>query len=115
MKIAQEKLNTTLPIQILLVEINLRKSKFLLIVKYHSTNEKYGTSDDVFFEQVGSALDMYSSYDMFLIAGDLNVQEGDECLDDFLEEFHAKSMFKKPTCFKNPDNPSYIDFFITNG
>ena len=35
---------------------------------------------------------IYSSYDKFLIAGDINVQEGDECLDDFLDEFHARNM-----------------------
>jgi len=96
------------------VEINLRKNKLLLIGTYHSTSKEYGTTDPVFFEQMGFALDVYSSYDKFLIAGDLNVQEGQECLDDFMDEFHAKNMVKEPTCFKNPENPSCIDLYITN-
>ena len=96
------------------MEINLRKNKFLLIGTYHSISKEYGTNDSVFFEQIGFALDVYSSYDKFLIAGDLNVEEGVECLDDFMDEFHAKNMVKESTCFKNPENPSCIDLFITN-
>ena len=42
------------------------------------------------------------------------MQEGEACMDDFLDEFHAKNMVKEPTCFKNPDNPSCVDLFITN-
>ena len=57
---------------------------------------------------------MYSTFDKFLVAGDLNIKEGEECLDDFLDEYHAKNMVKVPTCFKNPDNPSCIDLFVTN-
>ena len=40
--------------------------------------------------------------------------QGEECLDDFMDEFHAKNMVKEPTCFKNPENPTCIDLFITN-
>ena len=100
-------------IEAILVEINLRKSKLLLVGTYLSTNKEFGTSDGVFFENIGAALDMYSSFDKFLVAGDLNIKEGEECLDDFLDEFHAKNMVKVPTCFKNPDNPSCIDLFVT--
>ena len=101
-------------VEALIVEINLRKNKLLLVGTYHSTNKEYGTTDLVFLEQMGFALDVYSSYDKFLIAGDLNIEEGQECLDDFMDEFHAKNMVKEPTCFKNPENPSCIDLFITN-
>ena len=31
-----------------------------------------------------------------------------------MEDYHAKNLVKEPTCFKNPDNPSCIDLFITN-
>ena len=112
---SQEKVHN-LPscIEAILVEINLRKSKLLLVGTYHSTNKEFGTSDGVFFENIGAALDMYSSFDKFLVAGDQNIKEGEECLHDFLDEFHAKNMVKVPTCFKNPDNPSCIDLFVTN-
>ena len=112
---SQEK-ESNLPnnVEAIVVEINLRKTKFLLIGTYHSTNEKYGTTDDVFLNKIGMVLDMYSSHDKFLIAGDVNIKEGGVCLDDFLDEFHAKNLVKEPTCFKNPDNHSCVDLFITN-
>ena len=82
----------------ILVEINLRKIKFLLIGIYHSTHENYGTGDDVFLCEMGTVIDMYSCYDKFLIRGDFNMQENDPCLDEFLGEFHAKhaTMLQKP-------------------
>ena len=97
-----------------LVEINLRKMKFLLIGVYHSTHVTYGTSDDVFLHELGTCLDVHSSYDKFLIAGDFNMQEHNTKLSNFLDEFHSKNLVKEPTCFKNPNNPSSVDLFITN-
>ena len=102
-------------IEAIFIEINLRKNKLLLVGIYHSTNAEYGTSDAVFFDQLGFALDVYSNYDKFLLAGDFNAEEGkNESLDDLMDAFHAKNMVKEPTCFKNPQNPSCIDLFITN-
>ena len=69
-----------------IVEINLRKMKFLLIGIYHSTNADWGTSDDVFLHELGTCLDVHSSYENFLIAGDFNMQEQDRKLNDFLDE-----------------------------
>ena len=101
-------------IEAIFVEINLRKNKLLLVGTYHSTHEKYGVSDQIFFQQIGLALDVYSAYDKFLLAGDFNVKEEDDILEEFMEDYHAKNLVKEPTCFKNPDNPSCIDLFITN-
>jgi predicted transport protein len=114
---SQEKDKFKLPdgVEGIIVEINLRKSKFLLIGTYHSTHENYGTRDDIFLDGIGSAIEYYSSYDQFLIAGDLNLQEGrDTLLDNFLDEFHAKNLVKEPTCDKNSSNLSTVDLFITN-
>ena len=108
------KRNIHQTVEAIFVEINLRKNKFLLVGAYHSTSASYGTNDAIFFEQIGFALDVYSGYDKFLLAGDLNVKEGEEVLDYFMDEFHAKNLVKDPTCFKNHDNPSSIDMFIRN-
>ena len=96
------------------MEINLRKNKLLLVGTYHSTHEKYGVKDQVFFDQISLALDVYSSYDKFLLAGDFNVREEDDMLDEFMNSYHAKNLVKEPTCFMSKDNPSCIDLFITN-
>ena len=96
-------------VEAIFVEINMRKSKLLLVGTYHSTNVEYGTNDSVFFEQIGFAMDIYSNYDKFLIAGDLNVEEGNSVLDDLLDEFHAKNLVMEPTCFKSTENPTCVD------
>ena len=57
--------------------------------------QDYGTKDDVFIHGISSAIEYYNSYDQFLIAGDLNLQEGrNVILDDFLDEFQAKNLVK---------------------
>ena len=113
-----KKHNLPKNIEALFIEINLRKTKLLLVGTYHSKHAVHGTSDTEFFEQIGLALNIYSGYDKFLIAGDFNVQVGepsiDEFLDEFLDDFGAKNLVNDLTCFKNTDNPSCIDLFLTN-
>ena len=96
------------------IEINLRKSKLLLLATYHSTHEKYGMKDRDYLEEIGMALDVYSQYDKYLLAGDFNIEEQETILSDFLFEYNAKNLVKEKTCFKNLDNPSCVDLFITN-
>ena len=104
-------------IEILFIEVNLRKSKILLIAAYNSPSQKYRIPDVKFFEQIAHALDVYSGYDKFVLAGDFNIDalnDDDGALGDFLDEFHAKNLVKEPTCYKNPLNPSCLDLYITN-
>ena len=96
------------------IEINLRKTKLLFFGVYRSENRDLGVSDVEFYEQVGLALDKYSSYDKFLLAGDFNMEEDDEALHNFLYERNAKNLVKEKTCFKSVTNPSCIDLLITD-
>ena len=98
----------------LFVEVNLRKSKLLFFGSYRSDHPEFGVSTNDYFNQISLALDKYSSYDKFLLAGDFNTEETSEFLEDFLFEHHAKNLVKEATCFKSIDNPSCIDLFITN-
>ena len=98
----------------LFVEINLRKTKLLLFGSYRSDHPVYGLKSDDYFEQIGFALDTYSNYNKFLLAGDFNVDEKDDVIQEFLIEHNAKNLVKEKTCFKNLDNPSCIDLFLTN-
>ena len=107
------KHNFSKPIEGIFVEINLRKTKLLLFGGYRSDHALYGVKPIDFFEEVGFALDMYN-YDKFLLAGDFNVDRKEEVLQDFLSEHDAKNLVKQDTCFKNLDNPSCIDLFLTN-
>ena len=73
--------------------------KLLFFGTYHSTHPDYGLSDTDYFEQVGLALDVYSNYEKFLLAGDFNVEEEKSCLNNFLFEYNAKNLVKEMTCF----------------
>ena len=108
------KHKTPTNIEAIFVEINLRKNKLLLVGTYHSTNKKHGQKDDEYFRQIGFALDVYSRFDKFLLAGDVNVPEDDINIAEFMTDFHAKNLVKEATCFKSINNPSCIDLFITN-
>ena len=98
----------------LFIEINLRKTKILFFAGYRSDHLTYGLKADDFFAELDLALDRFSSYDKFLLAGDFNIEENEEVLDNFLCSRDARSLVKEPTCFKSIENPSCIDLFITN-
>ena len=93
------------------VEINLRKTKWLLFGSYHPPSQK----DEYYFQSVGRGLDIYNEfYEKFLLIGDFNAEDTESCLSTFLFQYDAKNIVKDKTCFKNPNNPSCIDLFITN-
>ena len=97
-------------IEVLPIEINLRKTKFLLLASYHPPAQ----SDEYFFDNMTKILDKYNSYEKVLLVGDFNAQENEPCLRNFLCENNLKNIVKQPTCFKNVENPSTIDLFLTN-
>ena len=96
------------------IELNLRKTKILLFATYHSAHQTYGLSDSDYLEEIGLALDVYSNYDKFLLAGDFNMEEEETLLSNFLSDYHARNLVKDKTCFKSLENPSCIDLYITN-
>ena len=49
--------------------------------------------------------------DKILMGGDFNAQVSDR---SFCSIWNLKSLGKDPTCFKNPNNPSSVDLFLTN-
>ena len=64
---------------------------------------------------MSKGLDNYiGNYDNILLLGDLNSEFSEPCLNDFCDIYNLKNLVKEPTCFKNPDNPSCIDLFLTN-
>ena len=42
------------------------------------------------------------------------LESSEPCLNDFCDIYNLKNLVKEPTFFKNPDNPSCIDLFLTN-
>ena len=92
------------------IEINLRKCKWLIFGTYHPPNQP----DAYYFENISCALDIYTQYyDKFLLIGDFNANDSENCLSDFLFRHDCKNLVKDKTCFKNVENPSCIDLFLT--
>ena len=109
-----EKHSFTQYVEGLFVEINLRKTKFLFFGGYRSEHQQYGLSKSDFLGQLRFGLDKYCNYEKILIAGDFNIDIEEDVLEDFLFEQNLKNLVKLPTCYKNIENPSCIDLFLTN-
>ena len=97
--------------EVLPIEINLSKTKFLLLAAYHPPSQ----CDEYFFDNVSEVLDKYAySHEKVLLAGDLNAQENESCINNFITKHDLKNIVKEPPCSKNTENPTCIDLFITN-
>ena len=93
----------------LFIELNFRKAKWLLFGTYHPPTQ----SGSYYFNNLDKALDLYSRYDKKLLVGDFNTEVSD-VLSIFLYQHDLKNLVKDRTCFKNANNPSTIDLFLTN-
>ena len=64
---------------------------------------------------MSKGLDSYiNHHDNILFLGDFNSQPSEDCANDFCNVYNLSNLVKEPTCYKNPDNPSCIDLFLTN-
>ena len=95
----------------LAIEINLRKTKWLLICSYNPYKNNISNHLMNFIK----IIDRNSSrYDKYLCIGDFNLENSETALRNFCDLYKLKNLVREPTCFKNPDNPSCIDLFLTN-
>ena len=97
-------------IETLFTELNFRKCEWLLSKIYHPPPQ----FDQYFFHRLDNALDVYSNYENILLVGDFNAEIGETCLDTFLYQHQLKNVNKELICYKNSENPSWIDFILTN-
>ena len=96
--------------EVLFIEVNLSHSKWLFVACYHPPSQ----NDDLFFTKLSNQIDFYSkTYYNFFIAGDLNCQEAEPILSEFLNMFNTKNIVKEETWFKSIENPGCIDLFLT--
>ena len=94
------------------VEINLRNKKWLLCCSYNSHKNSISTHIDFLRRELALPS---SSYEDFISLGDFNSEMTDANLKDFCNLYLLKNLIKKPTCFKNPENPkTIIDLLLTN-
>ena len=64
---------------------------------------------------IGKALDTYSrKYENTLLIGDFNVEPNEANMKTFCNQYKLKSLNKEPASFKNVNEQSCIDLFLTN-
>lgn len=92
------------------VELNFRKSKWLLLGTYHPPSQ----SDSFYFDSIGKAIDFYNNkYDKLILTGDFNAQEEETVLSDFMGLYDLHNLVKDKTCFRSSISPTCIDLFLT--
>ena len=98
-------------VEALLIEVNLRKIKILLIGAHHPPTQ----TDQYYFDCINRVLDLYAdTCEKVFLAGDFNAQVTEACISDFLFQNDLTNIVKENTYFKNPVNPTCIDLFLTN-
>ena len=95
----------------LAIEMNLHKTKWLLIFSY--SPHKNNISNHLM--NLSKIIDRNSSpYVKYLCIGDFNSETSETALRNFCDLYKLKNLVREATFFKNPDNPSCIDLFLTN-
>ena len=93
------------------IEITIGKTKWLLVGGYNPQKE----SISYFLDHISKGIDKnLSSHENFLIMGDFNCPMSEKVMKEFCDTYDLENLIKKPTCYKNPNNPSSIDVMLTN-
>ena len=96
--------------QVMPVEINLKKQKWLLVAIYTPPSQ----CRNCFITELTEILDKYSgSYENIVILGDFSMQPTNQILKTFLEDNSFVNLIKSNTCFKSKPG-SCIDLILTN-
>ena len=98
-------------IEAFFTEIKVNTCKCLLSCSYNPN--RINVSADL--DQIWKALDVYSKkYENILLMGDFNVDVKETNMKVFCNQHKLKALNEERTCFKNFNNHSYIDLFLTN-
>ena len=93
------------------IELNIRKSKWLLSWSYNPHKADIKNLLKTRGKDLGSQL---SKFDNFIIFGDFNAELAETATSNFKKIYKLKNLTKGPTCFKNPDKPSCINLILTS-
>ena len=97
-------------IQVIPVEINLKKEKWLVIARYTPLTQ----CKNYFITESTKILDKCrGSYENTAILGDFNMQPTNQILKTFLEDNSYVNIIKSNTCFKSKPG-SCIDLILAN-
>ena len=97
--------------EVVSIEINLRKEKILIIGLYKPPSQ---CRIEFLLNLKNGILPIIQNYDKIIIFGDFNMTVENSDLSSFMDIFELDSLITKPTCYKNLNNPSCIDLILTN-
>ena len=98
-------------IETLLVEINLRKRKWLLNGSYNPNKSQISHH----LECLNSLLDEYSKkHENYVFIGGFNVNTSNSSMEIFCSLNGLKNLIDEPTCYKNSEKPTCIDLILPN-
>ena len=98
-------------IEAVFIEMNIKSKKWFLCCTYNPNKSLIENH----LRQLQEQLKLFSErYEHFLIMKDFNADVSDHSITLFCTLFKLKSIVKEPKCYKNPENPSCIDLFLTN-
>ena len=98
-------------IETLLVEINLRKRKWLLNGSYNPNKSQISHH----LECLNSLLDDHSKkYENYVFIGDFNGNTSDSSIKEFCSLIALKNLINELTCYKNSEKPTCIDLILKN-
>ena len=96
-------------IEILCVEINLKKQKWIVIGIYNPPN----MNDNYFLDHLSKTVDFYSTkYDRIDIMGDFNLEPFTELIETLCNSYDLVNLVKEPTSFKG--QPKCYDLILSN-
>ena len=111
MQVAFHKHNAPDNFEGIFLELNHRKSKWLLFGGYNPHKDSISN----FVNTLEPIMDTYlPSDDKFLILGDFNSETTENIMKELCGTYNLKNLIKDPTCYKNLTNPSSIDVMLTN-
>ena len=98
-------------IEAIFIEMNIKSKKWLLCCTYNPNKSLIENHLRHLQKQLEASSERYEP---FLIMWDFNADVSDPSMTSFCTLFQLKSIEKEPTYYKNPENPSCIDLFLTN-
>ena len=98
-------------LEAIVIEINLKKRKWLLICSYNPNKDMIRSH----LNSIGNKLnELYIKYENFILIEDFNSEMHEDAMIVFSATYNLKNLVNEPTCYKNVDNPSCVDLILTN-
>ena len=101
------------PHEIICLELNFRKVNWLLIIVYYPRPHPGRKHENEFLFDIGKAID-FKDYQKIVVIGDINLEQHNDSLAEFMTACNLSNLIKEPTCYKTVNYPTSIDVILTN-